>query len=143
MTEQDLKRFAYLAVWAAGRSDVRGLAVFGSYARGDAGPESDVDIKVLTDDPDRFRAGHDWLREIAFESGIATVTAVDKGDWLQVVARLEDGLEMEFSISAPDWAGTDPVSPGAAFVLSKGLKPLYDPDKLFASLLTSWFFGKL
>ena len=142
MTEEDLERFAYLAAWAAGRADVRGLAIFGSYARGDAGPGSDVDIKVLTDDPGRFRVGQHWLREIAFDSGVVTVSAADKGDWRQVVARLEDGLDMEFSISALDWAGTDPVSPGAVFVLSKGLEPLYDPDRLFANLLTSWSFGK-
>ena len=137
MTGQDLERFAYLAVWAAGRSDVRGLAIFGSYARGDAGPGSDVDIKVLTVDMARYRAGQNWLQDVDFDEKVATITAADNGDWLKVVARLESGLEMEFSISALAWAEPAPLSPGAVHVLRTGLVPLYDPDRLFARLLAA------
>ncbi len=65
------------------------------------------------------------------------MTAAAEWDWLQVVARLESGLELEFSIRAPNQADGDPMSPGAAHVLSKGLKPFYDPDRLFTQLLAA------
>lgn len=37
--------------WAAEREDVRGVMVVGSWARGTARMDSDVDVVVLTDNP--------------------------------------------------------------------------------------------
>ena len=47
----DLKRLRRLARQVAALLPVRSVILFGSRARGDAGPESDVDILVVTREP--------------------------------------------------------------------------------------------
>ncbi|HEU5369760.1 MAG TPA: nucleotidyltransferase domain-containing protein, partial [Ktedonobacterales bacterium] len=52
------------ARWAALREEIVALALVGSYARGAARPDSDVDLVVLTTDPDSFRQQTDWVQAI-------------------------------------------------------------------------------
>lgn len=53
---------AAVTEWAKVRS-FRGLALVGSYARGQARPDSDIDLVLLTDDPDVFRVdAASWQR---------------------------------------------------------------------------------
>lgn len=50
----DPQRFlAELANWAASRDVVVAVALVGSYARGEARPDSDVDVVISTNDPRR------------------------------------------------------------------------------------------
>ena len=47
--------------WAAEQNDVSALALVGSYAHGQPGMASDVDLVLVTDDPDRHARGLDWI----------------------------------------------------------------------------------
>jgi len=44
-----------VADWARGQTDIRGLAIIGSHARGEARPDSDIDLTPLALDPEAFR----------------------------------------------------------------------------------------
>src|SRR5712692_3156871 len=46
--------------WASARYDVRGLALVGSWARGPAHMDSDVDLVLLTCRVERFTETDDW-----------------------------------------------------------------------------------
>lgn len=49
-----VRRLSFLSEWAKKEPDVEAVAVVGSWARGEATGESDVDIVLLTASPERF-----------------------------------------------------------------------------------------
>jgi predicted nucleotidyltransferase len=80
---------------------VRALIVVGSVARGEARPDSDVDVVLLTTDPARYLENVDWVTEF----GAAERVELEKyGKVTSVRATYRDSLEVEFAVSAVDWA---------------------------------------
>ncbi|MEW2622385.1 nucleotidyltransferase domain-containing protein [Streptomyces sp. NPDC048106] len=132
----DVREFVQRLVrWAADRKDVAGLLLVGSYARGAARPGSDVDVVLLTADPAPYLADDAWAVG-AGELGLGEL--VRTRAWGPVTERrhtLAPGLEVEFGISTPRWARTDPVDPGTRRVVTDGALPLYDPEGVLAGLL--------
>ncbi len=61
-----------VAEWATAQSNVRAVALAGSWTRGTAREDSDVDIVVLTDTPSRYVDGEDWLSAFGTEAVVRT-----------------------------------------------------------------------
>ena len=119
--------------WARRRSDVRAVILVGSHARGDARPDSDVDIGLLVTDQRIYVDNFNWLS--AF--GTVNSAAIEQyGRVTSVRTRYRDGLEVEFSISPADWASV-PVDPGTARVARDGLSVLLDKDGEVSGLASS------
>jgi uncharacterized protein len=117
--------------WARRRPDVRGVALVGSWARGAARPDSDVDLVVLTDDPGRYVQRADWTAELGSTRIVRTQA------WGPLTERrllLDNGLELEVGVVLPNWAATDPVDPENCRVVTDGMRILYDPEGRFAAL---------
>ena len=117
--------------WAMDRHDLRAMALVGSWARGAARADSDVDLVLLTDNTAAYLEDRMWLaafaaKEIARRRKWGVVT--------ELRAVLGSGLEVEFGITSPKWASTSPVDPGTRRVVSEGLVALHDPDGLLAKL---------
>ncbi|MGV9560016.1 nucleotidyltransferase domain-containing protein [Streptomyces sp. NPDC003522] len=55
----------WVTAWAAGREDVVGVLLVGSWARGAGRAGSDVDLVVLTAEPGRYAAEDTRVREPA------------------------------------------------------------------------------
>lgn len=126
------------AGWAAAQSDIVGLALVGSWARGTARPDSDIDLMVLTHDPERYRRDRSWLAEIDWALIGLPVIGWRDADYGAVWSRhitLADAVEVEFSFGEPSWAETEPIDIGTHRVAARGLRPLYDPRDLFTGLL--------
>jgi uncharacterized protein len=117
--------------WASLRGDVRGLALVGSYARGEAGPDSDVDFVVLCSERSLYVADSEWVSTFG---EVARVSLEDWGKVQSVRVLYENGLEVEFGIAGLDWAATPPDS-GTAAVLKSGIKILFDRDGLIARMV--------
>lgn len=118
-----------LVRWAKARDDVRALALVGSHARGTARADSDVDLLLLTDPPERLLRDARWPQEL----GAVARTALESWGRLTAVrVWYTDGSEVEFGIAAPEWA-TAP-DPGTWRVVRGGLRVLADPDGLLARL---------
>ncbi len=69
---------------------VRGLRLFGSWARGTAGPGSDVDVWVLVDEFDERsrRAPFDVAAQVLLDHGLDIApTVMDQREWDSLVAR--------------------------------------------------------
>jgi predicted nucleotidyltransferase len=117
--------------WASRRSDVLAAAMVGSWARGDAWMDSDVDLVLLTDDAAGYINSDAWTQELGAVSIIRTQR------WGPLTERrilLRSGLEVEVGVVAPAWASTAPVDAGTAQVVAGGLVPLHDPHHLLEKL---------
>lgn len=133
--EQDVQRFIEdVAVWARKRGDLRGVAVVGSWARGSARMDSDVDVILLTDEATEYVDNEQWAQELGAKAIIRTQK------WGVLTERrlsLPGGLEVEVGVVSPSWASIAPLDEGTAQVVAGGLVPLHDPDGLLAGLLSA------
>lgn len=117
--------------WASTRSDVRALALVGSWARDDSTHGSDVDLVLLVDEPARYLRDDSWAKELGATLSLRTES------WGAVTERrlaLPSGLEIDVGITSLSWAATEPVDAGTARVVSDGIRILFDPDGLLARL---------
>src|SRR6478736_1257646 len=87
--------------WARTQSDIEAVALVGSYARKDANEDSDVDLVILTADPDKFLRDPSW---IAIFGKVARCQEEDYGRVTSVRVFYGGGLEVEFGFATPDWA---------------------------------------
>jgi hypothetical protein len=123
--------------WATGQADIKSLALAGSWARGNAGPESDLDLLVLTTNPESYRQDGAWLNAIAFEEAgyrIISQTSVRYGvvrSWHY----LNPDAEVELSFAPLDWASTNPVDSGTHQVVTDAFKILIDKDGRLGALV--------
>jgi uncharacterized protein len=118
--------------WAAGRPDLRAVALVGSWARGDPSAGSDVDLVLLTDTPAAYIDSDLLCSALGARRPACTRT------WGRLVERrlaMPSGLEIDVGIVLPTWASTDPLDEGTRRVAVDGLVALYDPDGLLAGLI--------
>jgi len=120
--------------WARLQADIVGVAVVGSWARSQAGMDSDIDVVMLTLSKDPFVTGHEWVAP-AVSQEARIVRTQEWGPITERRVRLPSGLDVEFGFAPPSWASTDPVDPGTAQVVLDGCAPLVDPGGLFARLI--------
>lgn len=126
--------------WAMSQPQIHGLLLAGSYARGQARPDSDIDLVVLTPQPDAFRHDTAWISAIDWQA--AGVRALDWRDadygmlWSRHL-RLDSAPELEFGFAPLAWAATSPVDEGTHRVISDGCRILYDPHNHFAALVAA------
>jgi hypothetical protein len=111
------------AEWAQGQPDVEAVALVGSWARGTARPDSDVDLVIVAADPGVYLGDEAWLRRFGTPSSIADE------DWGLVQSRrviYANGLEVEFGLTTRAWLATDPTDAGSAQVVTDGACVLSD-----------------
>lgn len=124
-----------LVVWAERAPTVRGVAMVGSWARGEPRMDSDVDLIVVTVDPSPFLGDARWV-EAATGQPAPIVRTMAWGPLLtERRVRLRSGLEVEFGFTTPRWTDTNPLDPGTKRVVSDGCVVLFDPEGLFHVVL--------
>jgi hypothetical protein len=112
---------ATLRAWAQGRPDVVAVGLAGSWARGDARMDSDVNVVLLTEE-DRAPYLEDdaWAYEMG---GVGLVWTRRWGTATERSVALPAGLEVELVVAHPSWAATDPVDEGTRRVAGR-LRPV-------------------
>jgi hypothetical protein len=129
---------APVVAWARSRSDILGLAVTGSWARGTARQDSDIDLVVLAGEPQAFRYDETWLADIHWNAAhVAGWHDADYGTVWSRHVRMEPPCEVEFTFCGRSWTATDPVDPGTASVVANGFRVLLDKARLFEKLLAA------
>ncbi len=121
-----------IADWAARQEDIRAIGLAGSWARGTAREDSDLDLVLLTDAPGRYIDRSDWIRGIG---GEALVRTRSWGVLTERRVRMASGLELDVGVVTPAWAAIDPVDAGTPAVATDELVALYDPDGILARLI--------
>ena len=115
-----------LTEWAQSRSDVLGLAIVGSHARGTASPDSDIDVIILCRDTAALTAHYDWAARFG---KVREVVTEQYGMVRALRVFYEDGLEVEYGLNPQRWVSI-PLDPGTRMVISDGMRILYDPADL-------------
>jgi hypothetical protein len=120
--------------WAVDRPELRAVALVGSWARDAPRSDSDVDLLLLTDNPAAYLDEEQWAKALGATALVRT------RQWGVVTERrvaLASGLEIEFGVTSPAWASTNPLDEGTGQAVSDGLVVLHDPDRLLATLLAA------
>ncbi len=118
--------------WASRRDDVVAAGLAGSWARGDARMDSDVDLVILTRAPRFYLEDDAWIRDLG------GLRLVGTRSWEPLTERrfaLPSGLEVEAGIAPPSWASTEPLDPNLRPTVRRGFDILYDPEGLLADLV--------
>lgn len=139
---QDYKRAGRIVQvileWARAQPKIRAVALVGSYARGTAQADSDIDLVVLTTDPEAFRAEAFWLDAIEWTSiGDRPVKWQDEDYGLLWSRRLwfeGKRVELEIGFAPLSWAEVSPLDPGTRRVVADGCRILHDPEGLLSRL---------
>ena len=110
--------------WAEDQADIVSVALVGSYARGNARSDSDVDFVIQCTRPERYLKDLVWISEF----GVAqSVSIEDWGIVQSVRVYYANGPEAEYGITSSEWL-TSPLDEGTVKVLRDGVVVLLDRD---------------
>ena len=94
---EDIREFLNPFVdWASAQGDVQAVALVGSYARGEAKDNSDIDLVLLTDEPQKY------LEELKWLEGFGSVEkhqTEDYGKLISIRVWYQNGVEVEYGIT--------------------------------------------
>lgn len=128
-TIEDIRAFLdpFIA-WASEQPDVQGVALVGSYARGEARDDSDIDLVILTEQPQKYLDGVKWTERF----GVVEKTHTeDYGKLTSLRVWYQNGLEVEYGITEPDWASV-PLDAGTREVILGGMVVLFERGMLLS-----------
>lgn len=115
-----------LKSFAAADSAMKAVIVVGSFAAGTAGPDSDLDLILITTDANRYLSDFSWV----YQFGKAVSGEHEDYELVQSVRVFyENGPEVEFGITTLDWID-DKEFKSTGKILSGGYRVIYDPDNL-------------
>jgi len=118
--------------WASAQPDILAVALVGSYARGAATKESDIDLTLLTEQPQKYFQNTDWSERFGTVEKYQTE---DYGKLISLRVWYRDGYEVEYGFTTPDWIAT-PLDSGTQDVIANGMIVLFERTALL-SLHTS------
>lgn len=82
--------------WASDQSDVQAVTLVGSYARGAPRDDSDIDLVILTEEPQKYLADFEWIENFG---AVETQSSEDYGKLISVRVFYQDGVEVEYGIT--------------------------------------------
>ncbi len=133
-----LIKVLYLSVdLACTYPEILAVGLCGSWARGTQRPDSDFDLSLVTEEPDRFRS-KEWIGRIDFKSfgeELESYRDADYGPTWSRHVRLSRGTEIEFGFAPQSWADTSPLDPGTRRVVENGYRIIYDPELILNRLV--------
>jgi hypothetical protein len=117
--------------WAQDNANVRSVLLVGSHARGEARPDSDVDLVIVCNDPAELLEDASWIGLF----GKAPEYSIEDWGLVQSIRTFySDGTEIEFGITSLKWAAL-PVDFGTAEVVAGGASIILDKDGALTSLV--------
>ena len=127
-----------IATWADRDPKIYAVALVGSWARNEAHPDSDIDLMVLTSDPERFFHDNSWFDSIPWQE--LNLQLVNHYDRVYGVVKsrhfcFQDRQRIEFGFGYRSWANIDPIDLGTLGVVSSGMRIISDRHQLLENLV--------
>ena len=108
--------------WVSTQSHIEAVALVGSYANGTASEESDIDLILLVQDPDKLIDDIKWVNQF----GVVSNNQIEHyGKVTSIRVWYSNGPEVEFGITYPTWASS-PLDSGTQQVINNGMKVLFE-----------------
>lgn len=120
-----------LSSWAAGQSQLSGVLLVGSHARGVSWPDSDVDLVLLAVDPQIYLKNIEWAADF---SPVSRHALEDWGKLTSLRVWYQNGLEVEFGFTNQSWI-TSPLDAGTRQVLAAGYRILFERHSLISKVI--------
>ena len=114
--------------WASAQADVQGIALVGSYARGAARDDSDIDLVLLTDRPRKYLDELSWPEIFG---AVEKQQTEDYGKLSSLRVWYQNGQEVEYGITTPDWSAV-PLDAGTRRVISDGMIVVFERKVLLS-----------
>ncbi len=131
--QKQMELISRFKAWVQTQPHILGAALVGSYARGTARKDSDVDFVIVTDQPKSFE-NDEWLQHFG---DVSKITLEDYGLVQSRRVFYGNGVEVEFGITTPAWLNTKPIDAGTKEVLDAGYKLIDDKVGLFSMFFAS------
>lgn len=114
--------------WATKRKDIRATALVGSYAREELEKDSDIDLIIITETPQRYITNTEWTRVF----GRPITKRVEKYDMLTSLRIwYENGLEIEYGFATREWIQNVNKN-DLKQITNDGLRVLFEKEKLLS-----------
>ena len=110
----------------------------GSWARGTASPDSDIDLSIIVEDKNHFKHSN-WLENFNFHKINDKIDYFTDEVYGRVWSRhvfLESKIEIEFSFADRSWADIKIIDEGTKKVVGDGYVILYDPHEILNNLVS-------
>ncbi|RPJ27647.1 MAG: nucleotidyltransferase domain-containing protein [Chloroflexi bacterium] len=117
--------------WASDQADVQAVALVGSYARSAARDDSDIDLVILTDQPSKYLDDIKWMERFG---DLERHQIEDYGKLTSLRVWYQNGPEVEYGITTPDWAAA-PLDAGTKEVMLGGMLVLFERGNLLSRYL--------
>ncbi len=130
-SNKDIQNFLTQIVhWAKNQKDISGIALVGSYARGTANLDSDIDLVILAKNHKNYLTDLTWLNQFG---NCHLIKKERYGKVTSLHVQYVDSSEVEFAITTSAWSKIPPDR-GTTKVVLDGIQILYDPYHLFQKL---------
>jgi len=114
--------------WASAQEDIQAVALVGSYARDAAREDSDIDLVLLTDRPQKYLEDLEWIEGFGL---VGKHQTEDYGRLISIRVWYQNGVEVEYGITSPEWAAF-PLDAGTQRVLRDGFMVLFERGNLLS-----------
>jgi len=128
------KLISRVTAWSERDDRVLALGLCGSYGRGEARTDSDIDFCILTPNPPSLLDDRAWIYELGDNARLDG--PVEDYKLVQSLRVFYGTTEAEFGVTDQAWANP-PIDPGTAAVINDGLKILYDPEGRLGSAVAN------
>jgi predicted nucleotidyltransferase len=123
--------------WSKQQTHIKGVAVVGSFARGDFHSNSDVDLTIISTNKDLT------LEIIKNEFNFGNIESSTLEEWgILTSLRIfyDNGLEVEYGVVTDQWV-KEPLDKGTKNVVKNGFKVVTEKEDIFYSV--RMFLNKL
>lgn len=113
--------------WAEQNEMVNSVILVGSYASGEAGEDSDVDLCIISTTPKMLLSDESFVEKFG---KVIRKNREKLGAMTSLRVWYENGMKVEFGVTSPLWI-SKPLDEGTRKVLSDGYKVIIDKKYYF------------
>lgn len=116
--------------WSERQKNIKGVAVVGSYARGDYHSTSDIDLVIISTNKDPAIS---MIKSDFHYSSIKSCSLEEWGILTSLRVFYDSGLEVEYGVVTDQWI-IEPLDEGTKNVVKNGFKIITEKENTFYSI---------